>query len=226
MKDRLLFQQKSDLLKTSIKEITSSPELINVCVASKYATNDQIHGLYEIGYRTFGENKIQDGLQKIKSLDHLKDIKWHFIGHLQKNKVRKAVEHFDCIQSVDSLSLLEKINTASIFFNKISTCFLQVNSGNDPKKFGFSIEKVLELKEKLFSFSNIDIQGIMILAPQLNDKSLLIDIFNDSFKLFIQLKKEFNINYISMGMSQDYKLAIQSGSNMIRIGRMLFQNNS
>ena len=130
----LFLQHQSDILTKNIKQLTQSPHSIKICVASKYANVSQIKGLYDIGYRLFGENKIQDGLEKIHELRHMPDIEWHFIGHLQKNKVRKAVENFDCIQSVDSLSLLEKINSASIYFNKTSRCFLQVNSGNDPKK--------------------------------------------------------------------------------------------
>lgn len=211
-----------EYLKSYLKDKNSITNSIQVCVASKYATVKQTELLYSHGFRIFGENKIQNGIQKIKELSHLKDIQWHFIGHLQSNKVQRALEHFDVIQSIDSLKLLSKIDMVSKRLDKISNCYIQINSGNDPKKFGFSIENIYKIKNKIFSFSNINIQGIMIMAPHTSNENDLKKVFNDSFDLYKRLKDEFNLDHLSMGMSQDYKLAIMSGSTMIRIGRMLF----
>lgn len=201
--------------------LLDNPEL-SLCIASKYASTTQISKLYESGFRVFGENKIQDGIKKISALSHLSDIKWHFIGHLQSNKVQKAIENFDVIQSIDSLKLLEKIDLVSKRLDKVSVGYIQVNSGNDPKKFGFSLENIYKIKKEIFSFSNVKIQGIMIVAPNTDNNIDLENIFKDSFKLYSDLCDEFKLDQLSMGMSQDYKLAVKSGSTMIRIGRMLF----
>lgn len=209
----------------NIKEINKfliAHNKVSLCVASKYASAEQIKLLYQNGFKLFGENKIQDGINKINSLSNLKEIKWHFIGHLQSNKVQKAVEYFDVIQSIDSLKLLQKIDLVSERLGKVTQGFIQVNSGNDPQKFGFSIENIYEIKKEIFSFSNVNIQGIMVVAPLQNNTNDLKKVFNDSFNLFKDLQDEFEIDHLSMGMSQDYKLAAEFGSTMIRIGRMLF----
>ena len=159
-----IIQKQSNSLKTHLKTLNASH--IKVCVASKYATVSQMEELYNEGYRIFGENKLQDALEKQKALSHLPDIQWHFIGHLQRNKAKKAVENFDVIQSVDSLKLLEKIDNLSKEIQKTTTCYIQVNSGNDLNKFGFSLEDCLNNKEKILSFPNISVQGIMCIAPQ------------------------------------------------------------
>ena len=207
----------------SIKKNHSITYPISICVASKYANSNQIEVLYKQGFRVFGENKIQDGIQKIKQLDHIKDIQWHFIGHLQRNKVKKAIEHFSVIQSVDSLELLEKINAISYEYNKKTICYLQLNIANDPKKFGFNKRDFLELQNQLFSFPNTIINGIMIIVPLLNDKDVTKKMFLDAYTLYKSIKHLPNTSQLSMGMSQDYELAIQAGSTMTRIGRMLFQ---
>ena len=115
---------------------------VKICVASKYANVNQIETLIDQGFRIFGENKIQDGLQKIKAL-HMHDLEWHFIGHLQKNKVRKAVEYFDVIQSVDSIELLKKIDSCAASLSKQMPCFIQINSGYDQNKHGFLPEEFI-----------------------------------------------------------------------------------
>ncbi|MAQ64124.1 MAG: YggS family pyridoxal phosphate-dependent enzyme [Actinobacteria bacterium] len=196
---------------------------INICVASKYANDKQIEALYNQGFRLFGENKIQDGIQKIKSLAHLKDIQWHFIGHLQRNKVKKAIEYFSVIQSVDSLNLLDKINTVSKEYQKNTTCYIQINIGDDPNKFGFKKNEFLDKQNQLFSFSNITIKGIMIIVPLLNNKDATKKMFLEAYTLYKSIKSLPYASELSMGMSKDYELAIQAGSTMTRIGRMLFQ---
>ena len=116
-----------------VKDFLKTNSHVSLCVASKYASSDQIRQLYENGFKLFGENKIQDGINKIQNLSDLEEIKWHFIGHLQSNKVQKAVEYFDVIQSIDSLKLLKKIDLVSQRLDKPVQGYIQVNSGNDPK---------------------------------------------------------------------------------------------
>ena len=206
-----------------LKKAFNLPQSITPCVASKYANTSQIEALYNEGFRLFGENKIQDGLEKINFCSHLPDIQWHFIGHLQKNKVKKAVENFDVIQSVDSIELLERIHTISSQLNKTTPCYIQINIANDVNKFGFSKEKFLESQAKLFSFSNAPINGIMIIVPLEENKEKTKQMFMDSYNLFKSISQLPDNSQLSMGMSQDYPLAIECGSTMIRIGRMLFQ---
>ena len=217
--------QQSQRLKDAVEDLCDSFSIkspLSVCVASKYASVDQIRQLYNEGFRLFGENKIQAGIQKIQHLEAL-DIEWHFIGHLQKNKVRKALEHFHVIQSVDSVALLQKINDVSESMNKTTTCYLQLNAGYDPKKFGLLPEDFIKEKEMFFSFPNIDLKGIMIIAPYLDDERKLKEIFDFSYNIFEMTFKNITNSQLSMGMSQDYHVAIPAGATMIRIGRMLFE---
>ncbi len=211
-------------IKNEIQNLSTTPsQPASICVASKYASPTEIEQLYNIGFRQFGENKLQDALHKQSLLKHLTDIHWHFIGHLQTNKVKKAVTHFQTIQSIDSLKLLKKINDISIQLNKKTSAFIQVNSGKDPKKHGFLIEEVHEMEHEIFSFSNVSVQGIMVMAPYLNNENELRSIFKTSYELFEFLKKTHHITELSMGMSNDYQLAIQEGATMVRIGRKLFK---
>ena len=207
-------------IKDKIKAVNNSnPTIIAV---SKTFGPEKIEPLLDFGHTHFGENKIQAGIQKIQHLEAL-DIEWHFIGHLQKNKVRKALEHFHVIQSVDSVALLQKINDVSESMNKTTTCYLQLNAGYDPKKFGLLPEDFIKEKEMFFSFPNIDLKGIMIIAPYLDDERKLKEIFDFSYNIFEMTFKNITNSQLSMGMSQDYHVAIPAGATMIRIGRMLFE---
>ena len=221
-----IIKDQSHLLLSSIQSIKN--KLLNklpvkVCVASKYASSTQIEKLYQQGFRIFGENKIQDGIEKISNLQHLSEIEWHFIGHLQRNKVKKAIQNFDVIQSVDSLSLLEKINSISKELNKKTICYIQINIANDPKKFGFSNHDFTTLNDQLFAFPNIIIKGIMIIVPLSENKEITKIMFKNAYNLYKSTTNLPKLSELSMGMSQDYKLAIKEGSTMVRVGRMLFQ---
>ena len=221
-----IITDQSQLLLATLKSMQANvpnKSPIRVCVASKYASSNQIEKLYDQGFRIFGENKIQDGIKKISNLQHLTDIEWHFIGHLQRNKVKKAIQHFDVIQSVDSISLLEKINSISKELNKKTICYIQINIANDPKKFGFSEHDFVSLNKQLFTFPNVIIKGIMIIVPLSENKEITKNMFKNAYNLYKSAPNLPKASELSMGMSQDYKLAIEEGSTMVRIGRMLFQ---
>ena len=221
MPDESIIAKQSASLRRKLSDLNSSA---TVCVASKYANIDHIRCLYEQGFRVFGENKVQDALTKIEGLKDLPDISWHFIGHLQRNKVRKILPHVDVIQSVDSFPLLEKINSVSVELNRQTKCYLQINIGKENNKTGFLPENFIENKSKFFSFSNIQVQGIMVVAPKLDDKNELKLLFNHAIELFQEMFENTETCQLSMGMSQDFDLAIESGASMVRIGRMLFQD--
>jgi pyridoxal phosphate enzyme (YggS family) len=210
-------------LKKNLEQISLLlPKTTRLLVASKYACESTIEELFHLGVRYFGENKLQDAEKKINALAHL-PIEWHFIGHLQTNKVNKAIRLFDCIQSVDSLKLLEKISLSCAEINKTQTLLLQVNIANDKNKFGFTKEELLSSVQTIQSFQNIDVQGMMVMIPYSEDTPTIRSYFSDAQILHNELKNSFpSFHILSMGMSNDFKLAIEYGSTCVRIGRHIF----
>ncbi|MBT5855395.1 YggS family pyridoxal phosphate-dependent enzyme [bacterium] len=202
--------------------VASLPEDVTLLAVSKYAADDQIQELISSGQRLFGENKVQDGLRKKELFSTTPGVKWHLIGHLQTNKVNKAVSTFDCIQTVDSLRLAEKINDAAARLGKRQSIYIQINVANDPSKFGYEIKSLKQDLSKLFSFLNVSIEGIMTIAPNIKEESVLSVFFKDCKILFDTLRAEHpELRTLSMGMSQDYALAMANGANMIRVGSLL-----
>lgn len=205
----------------SIKKSKNINRPIQVLVASKYASIEDLRTLSKSGITLFGENKLQSFLEKKDAVDN---AHWHMIGHLQKNKVKKAVAHFECIQSIDSLALLEKINICAKESNKKISGLIQVNIAKDEKKHGFSASEVERNKEKLFSFSNVKIRGIMTIVPYLEDKKKLRIYFKNMKALFELLKQDnCEIDTLSMGMSHDFDIAIEEGATLLRLGRIIFK---
>ena len=194
------------------------------CVAvSKTKPVDDIEKIYNLGHKEFGENKVQELLEKYNKLP--KDIKWHMIGHLQTNKIKKVIPIISLIHSVDSLKLLKKINNEAIKINKVISCLLQINISNENNKYGFSIDQIREIfnNETLKDFKFIRIKGLMGMASFTEYKNQIRIEFNNLKKIFDELKIKYpELKIISMGMSGDYKIAIEEGSNMIRIGSKIF----
>ena len=194
------------------------------CVAvSKTKPVDDIEKIYNLGHKEFGENKVQELLEKYDKLP--KDIKWHMIGHLQTNKIKKVIPIISLIHSVDSLKLLKKINNEAIKINKVISCLLQINISNENNKYGFSIDQIREIfnNEILKDFEFIRIKGLMGMASFTENKNQIRNEFNNLKKIFDELKIKYpELKIISMGMSGDYKIAIEEGSNMIRIGSKIF----
>jgi pyridoxal phosphate enzyme (YggS family) len=180
--------------------------------------------LYNVGQRAFGENYVQELVDKADQLP--KDIQWHFIGHLQSNKVKYIAPFVHLIHGVDSEKLLQEINKQALKNNRVIDCLLQVHIATEETKFGFDAESINELIQsgRLSQYSNIKIKGLMGMASFSNDQSLLTNEFVSLKQIFdhaaIQLGIEFTV--LSMGMSSDYALAIKLGSNMVRIGSLLF----
>ena len=193
------------------------------CVAvSKTKPIEDIQKIYNLGHKDFGENKVQELELKYNSLP--KDIKWHMIGHLQTNKVKKVVPLASLIHSVDSLKLLKTINKESKKINKITDCLIQINISNEDSKYGFSEDEIDFLnKNSLNEFQNIRIRGLMGMASFSNDKNIVEKEFDFLKGIFDKKKKKLSdFNILSMGMSNDYEIALEAGSNMIRIGSKIF----
>jgi pyridoxal phosphate enzyme (YggS family) len=221
--------QNLALLEQHLKKIQSSlpfPEIVKIMAVTKYASDEQIAALIAAGIKLFGENKVQDAERKIK-LFGSSNLDWHMIGHLQTNKVKKAVQLFACIQSVDSVRLLDKINNEAQKLNKKMPILLQLNLLNEESKFGFSYEEYLQHRPLIFSFAGVIIKGIMIIAPYEKKPAKLDVFFQKAKRIYDQEKKEHpSLEILSMGMSNDYEYALKNGANMIRVGSVLLNNKT
>jgi pyridoxal phosphate enzyme (YggS family) len=179
----------------------------------------------EGGVKNIGESKIQEALPKFSQLgSRLNGIKKHFIGHLQSNKAKKAVENFDLIHSLDNLNLASVINTHSVYLQKNQECLIQVKVSNESTKTGIDPRKVLDFYMGTLDFSNIKIKGLMIITPIVANAEAARPFFKLGFEIFSNLKSRAKAGFdiLSMGMSGDYKIAIEEGSNMVRIGSAIF----
>lgn len=193
---------------------------VDLCIVSKKQSKENILEYYNLGYKIFGENKVQELLEKIDIAD---DIKWHFIGHLQSNKVKYIVEFVSLIHSVDSIKLVKEINYRCNKINKIMDILIQFNISNEKTKFGLKIDDAYEFIQNCQKFTNINVKGIMLMGPNCGDENKIRETFKTGYKLFESLKQKFpSISILSMGMSNDYKIAIEEGSTMVRIGSLLF----
>ena len=179
--------------------------------------------ILETNCRLFGENRLQEAEKKTTLLTG-QNIEWHMIGHLQKNKVKKAVKLMDCIQSVDSLKLAKKISDEAKKENKTMRILLQVNSANDPNKHGLSEEEIRATISEFFLFPNLQIEGIMLMTPIEKEEDKLRAHFRNAKQLHDDLKTQYpSLTTLSMGMSQDYKIAIEEGATLVRIGRLILK---
>lgn len=217
----------ADNYKKLLEEIqlhTQSHEPIQLVVVSKMHSWNEMEPVYQAGCRIFGENRIEKALQKMEQAP--KDIQWHFIGHLQKNKVRKVVGKFTLIHSVDSYELAEKICTISSEYNLTSSILLQVNTSGELSKQGMDIEECLNNFEKLRELLSVNIQGLMTMAPLTEDNQIIAQTFRSLKNLQQKLSLTFNckLPYLSMGMSNDYLIAIEEGSNLLRVGTKIWAN--
>ena len=194
------------------------------CVAvSKTKPIEDIEKIYKLGHKDFGENKVQELIEKQQKLP--KDIRWHMIGHLQTNKVKKVVPISCLIHSVDSLKLIEIINKESKKLNKVTCCLLQVNISGEDSKYGLSAENLKSLVNNNLTneYKNVQFKGLMGMASFSNDTDLIKRQFKKLNQLFEDSKEKINdFRILSMGMSNDYKIALEEGSNMIRIGSKIF----
>ena len=196
----------------------SIPEKVTLVAVSKTKPNAFIEEAYTAGQRVFGENKVQEMVEKAASLP--KDIQWHLIGHLQKNKVKYIAPFVSLIHGVDSFSTLKEINKQAKKHDRIIECLLQAKIATESTKFGLSfeeIESILNSQEFLF-LENIKIVGLMGMASFTENQKQVREEFN-SLKMFFDKTK---LTTLSMGMSGDYKLAIEEGSTMVRVGSAIF----
>ncbi len=195
---------------------------ITLIAASKYADADGIRQAYDAGLRDFGENRVQEALHKMGALPD--DIRWHMIGHLQRNKVTKVVGRFDSIHSVDSPRLAEKINQVAGDCGLIQSVMLEVNVAGEESKYGLDVEVTEKLAQEVVKMENLKLTGLMTMAPLTDDQELIRGIFRSLRKLRDNLSDLLGIPlpHLSMGMTNDWQIAIEEGATHLRIGSAIF----
>ena len=196
----------------------SLPLGVNLLAVSKGHDHESIRKLSDFGQLDFGESRLQEAIPKKKYLNDLKQLKWHFVGKLQKNKVRGVIKEFNFIHSVDSLSLIERISRISKEEQKIPNIFLQVKLRDDPQKGGFLKQDLLKNWSKIVSLKNIHLIGLMTIPPI----ALNFDQRKDLFYECRNLANHLELNDCSMGMSNDWQEALECGATWIRLGSLLF----
>lgn len=202
------------------------PDHIRLVAISKTFPAAAIREAYAAGIRDFGENKIQEAIAKQAELTDLTDITWHFIGHIQSNKARKAVQHFDWIHSVDSLKIARRLDQVAAELSCSPTCCLQVKLLADANKYGWTEAALWQALPDLARLSQLKIAGIMAIPPRGLLEPQIEAFFEQAYGLGQALASHHEtplaIRYYSMGMSQDYPIAIAAGANVIRLGTTLF----
>ena len=209
------------VIKEAYQQIHEELRLLNITLVavSKTKPIEDILELYNLGHRDFGENYVQELAEKAEKLPT--DIRWHFIGHLQTNKVKSIVPFIYLIHGVDSLKLLKEIDKQAEKNKRVIDCLLQVHIAQEETKFGFDETELLN--SELKQFSNVRIKGLMGMASLTDDINKIRIEFKSLKILFEKLKTQnLELSILSMGMSADYKIAIEEGSNMVRIGSLLF----
>lgn len=208
----------------NVKEISESmPKDVTLIAVSKTKSIDEIKMAYDAGVRDFGENKVQELITKIDNLPG--DIRWHLIGHLQKNKVKYIIGGVELIHSLDSIELLNEIEKRYSMNNISANTLIQINIGKEESKSGIEVEELDSLIEVCERCNNVKVKGLMAVIPIGNEESCRY-YFREMKKIFDELKskdfKNVHMEVLSMGMTSDYRLAIEEGANMVRVGTGIF----
>ena len=191
-----------------------SPDEVTIIAVSKTKPYSTIEAAFDAGSTHFGENRIQEAEEKIGKLSHINPT-WHLIGHLQTNKVKTAVQLFDIIHSVDSVKLAEVISTHA---DKEIEVLLQVNVADEETKGGFTVAELPQALKTISELPNLKVQGLMTIAPWVSNAQEVRPVF----KRLKELRDSLGLKHLSMGMTDDYEVAIEEGATMVRIGRAIF----
>lgn len=213
------------MIEENVKRILEElPPGVQLVAAAKTRTPEEILQAAEAGILIIGQNYVQEALAAFNLIGHR--VKWHFIGHLQRNKAKKAIEIFDMIETLDSVELAREIDKRSNNRDKIMSVLIEVNSGREKQKFGIFPEEVESFLQEISGFKNIKIQGLMTMGPMFGDPENARPYFVETKKVFERIKSldlpDVEMKYLSMGMTNSYRVAIEEGANIVRIGTKIF----
>ena len=222
LKDQL--QEVEKRIQAACDRAGRKREEVTLIAVSKTKPVETLQEAYDLGVRIFGENKVQELTAKYEALP--KDIHWHMIGHLQTNKVKYIIDKAELIHSVDSLKLAETIENEAAKHDLIADILVEVNVAEEESKFGMKMEEVIPFVEKVSAFPHVRVRGLMTIAPFVEDPEENRSIFADLHKLYIDIKKKNHdndtVSVLSMGMTNDYEVAIEEGATMVRVGTGIF----
>jgi len=213
------------MIKQSINQILSElPEGVQLVAAAKTRRPEEILGAVEAGVKIVGENYVQEAERAYEAVGSR--AKWHFIGHLQKNKVKKAVRIFDMIETVDSVEIAREIDKRCAQIDKIMPVLIEVNSGQEKQKSGVFPESVVQLTREISALPNIRVTGLMTMGPRFGNPEDSRPYFVETRGIFEKIKKlnlpNVEMRYLSMGMTNSYKIAVEEGANIVRLGSKIF----
>ena len=217
-------RQVEQRIENACKRANRQRNEVTLIAVSKTKPISMLEEIYKEGIRCFGENKVQELTEKYDQLPT--DIKWHMIGHLQRNKVKYIINKTELIHSVDSLRLVETINQEALRKDVIANILIEVNVAEEERKFGLNINNVIPFIEKIALFPNIHIKGLMTIAPYVKNPEENRPVFRRLHKLSVDIDAKnidnVNMSILSMGMTNDYEVAIEEGATMIRVGTGIF----
>lgn len=206
------------------EKVKRNPQEIKIVAVTKNVSVEKIKQAIDCGIEIIGENKVQEAQAKYGQID--KKVLWHLVGHLQTNKVKKALEIFELIQSVDSLKLALEINRLAKEKNKIFPILIEVNTSGEPTKYGVKPEQTENLIKEMQGLENLNIKGLMTVGPLSDDKEKVRQAFRQLREIYEKLERvkmsNLKLEHLSMGMSSDFEEALEEGSNMLRIGTAIF----
>lgn len=218
------YQEIKKRVNESLQRSVDPKKDVEIVAVSKTVSVAQINEAIELGISHFGENKVQEMVSKMDKVQP--SVNWHMIGHLQRNKVKYIVDEVSLIHSLDSISLLEEINRRASVASRVLDCLIQVNVSGEISKYGISPSEVYQLMQQMEMYEHVNVVGLMTMAPYYDDPEKTRDCFMRLNELFQNCSMKnypgTEMRHLSMGMSNDYEIAIQEGSNMVRIGSALF----
>ncbi|SKC87321.1 YggS family pyridoxal phosphate-dependent enzyme [Maledivibacter halophilus] len=211
-------------IENACEKINKNPDEINLVAVTKTIEPERINTALKTGIKNIGENKVQEIMEKYDKINY--NPHWHLIGHLQTNKVKYIIDKVDLIHSLDSIRLAEEINKRAKKINRIMNVLIQINIADDEAKFGISHNEIDGFIKELSKFENIKVEGLMTIVPYMDNKEKVRPYFRKMKEIFEDLKncdyENINMKYLSMGMTNDYIVAIEEGANMIRVGTAIF----
>lgn len=217
-------EQVKQNIQEACEKVKRNRDEVTLIAVSKTKPIEVLHEAYDLGVRVFGENKVQELVDKYEALP--KDIEWHLIGHLQTNKVKYIIDKVAMIHSVDSLKLAETIEKEAAKKDCIANILVEVNVAEEDSKFGLKVDEVLPFIEKISTFPHIRVKGLMTIAPFVENAEENRDIFTNLHKLSVDIEAKnidnTSMSVLSMGMTNDYEVAVEEGATMVRVGTGIF----